>query len=246
LNLKLRFFLIEWHRRLGVVVALFVVLFVSTGIAINHANALKLDHYSLRNSGLLSWYGLKPKPPKNGYLMGDHWLVQFSGQLLLNDQPLGACDGRLKGVEQIDGIVVALCGSELQLYTAEGDLIEVVGGMPDDLKGLAVTADNNLVLRKEMSGDVFDLDALIVNRATSDGDQLQWQESQRLPADYTDNILSEALLSTGVSIERLLLDIHSGRFWGGWGVYVMDIIALLIGFLALSGVCLWVVRRNGR
>ena len=49
-----------------------------------------------------------------------------------------------------------------------------------------------------------------------------------------------------MSLERLLLDLHSGRFFGSAGVLVYDVLALAIGFLAISGLILWIRgRRNG-
>jgi len=45
-------------------------------------------------------------------------------------------------------------------------------------------------------------------------------------------------------MERIMLDLHSGRILGRAGVYIMD--AAAIGFLVLaaSGVWLWVRRRT--
>ncbi len=47
----------------------------------------------------------------------------------------------------------------------------------------------------------------------------------------------------GLSLERLLLDLHSGRLLGNAGVYIVDVAALLFIFLALSGSWMWWRRR---
>ena len=50
----------------------------------------------------------------------------------------------------------------------------------------------------------------------------------------------------GMSLERILLDSHSGRIFGTAGVIIYDILALAVGFLAISGLVLWLRgRRNG-
>jgi len=47
-------------------------------------------------------------------------------------------------------------------------------------------------------------------------------------------------------MERLLLDFHSGRIFGPVGVLVYDLLALAVGFMAISGLVLWFRgRRNG-
>ena len=43
-----------------------------------------------------------------------------------------------------------------------------------------------------------------------------------------------------LSLQRLLLDMHSGRFFGSKGVWVYDLLALLVFLLAGSGLVLWI------
>jgi len=45
-----------------------------------------------------------------------------------------------------------------------------------------------------------------------------------------------------VTIDRVLLDIHTGRFMGAIGPYVMDGIALLFLVLVFSGFYMWLYR----
>jgi uncharacterized iron-regulated membrane protein len=44
-----------------------------------------------------------------------------------------------------------------------------------------------------------------------------------------------ALLAPGVSVETVLLDVHSGRIFGRRGPLLMDLIALILVALAISG-----------
>ncbi len=49
--------------------------------------------------------------------------------------------------------------------------------------------------------------------------------------------LVEAYRGKGLLLERVLLDVHSGRILGAWGVYLVDAAAVLFLGLVLSG--LW-------
>ena len=40
-----------------------------------------------------------------------------------------------------------------------------------------------------------------------------------------------------------MLDLHSGRILGSWGVYLVDAAAILFMLLAITGVWLWGKRR---
>jgi uncharacterized iron-regulated membrane protein len=48
-------------------------------------------------------------------------------------------------------------------------------------------------------------------------------------------------------MEQLFLDLHSGRIFGTAGTLIYDLLALVVGFLAISGVVLWFRGlRNGK
>ena len=51
--------------------------------------------------------------------------------------------------------------------------------------------------------------------------------------------LEEAYRGTGLTLERVLLDIHAGRIPGATGVFLVDAAALLFLVLAISGLWLW-------
>ena len=50
-------------------------------------------------------------------------------------------------------------------------------------------------------------------------------------------------MSRQTSLERFLLDMHSGRFFGKYGVYVIDAASVLLLILSITGIWLWVTRR---
>ena len=56
-----------------------------------------------------------------------------------------------------------------------------------------------------------------------------------LSADYRGHSLSW---------ERVLLDLHSGRLFGRYGTWVMDIAAGLLLVLVMTGIWLWTQRRR--
>jgi uncharacterized iron-regulated membrane protein len=55
--------------------------------------------------------------------------------------------------------------------------------------------------------------------------------------------LKKAYRGTGLPMERIMLDLHSGRILGRAGVYLVDAAAVLFLLLAMSGVWLWGRRR---
>lgn len=53
-------------------------------------------------------------------------------------------------------------------------------------------------------------------------------------ADYAGEILT---------MDRIILDLHTGRFFGEAGVWVMDIAAIAFIILSITGIVMWMRRR---
>jgi hypothetical protein len=86
----------------------------------------------------------------------------------------------------------------------------------------------------------------------SDSNFLEWQKIQTPEATWSRpaaapaelvTALQQAYRGTGLSLERVLLDTHSGRILGAWGVYLVDAAAFAFLLLACSGIWLWSRRR---
>ncbi len=58
--------------------------------------------------------------------------------------------------------------------------------------------------------------------------------------------LATAWRGRGVTVERLLLDLHSGRILGKTGRLIMDVVAVLLIVLSLSGIILSNARNRRR
>jgi len=89
----------------------------------------------------------------------------------------------------------------------------------------------------------------------TDENLLEWHESAEVAAEWArpsppppplKAALRQAYRGSGLPLERVLLDIHSGRILGTWGVYLMDAAAILFLVLAISGVWLWSKRRTSQ
>jgi len=64
-----------------------------------------------------------------------------------------------------------------------------------------------------------------------------------LPPELEEKLM-QAYRGSGLSLERVILDLHSGRIVGQWGVYVVDGAALLFLALVITGLWMWMKQRN--
>lgn len=240
-SFKWRPVLWRWHRRIGLVSAILVIVVSVTGIQLNHIDSLAWDKKPLLFEPLLALYGIE-KPEITAYSLDNFWLSQLNQQLYINENELGNCSGSLVGVQNWQGLIIAACSNELILLTIEGEMIERIGSvydLPPAIDGIGVCGDA-LCIRAQKA------------LYSADIEQLRWtllpdSDIQIMPAKTIPEAIAEPLLlqhlSGGITWERLVLDIHSGRLFG-LGPWLMDIVALLLIMLACSGVWLWAGGRN--
>jgi hypothetical protein len=131
------------HRTFGAGAALFIILMVLSGIAINHSGGLGLDKRHLSQPFLLSWYGLDGPEQIHSFAVGNDWLSFAGSQLYLNDMPVETISNGVGAV--INGDLLVAAGSdELLLLDRAGQLIERSPWGPpgaDVIESIGVFAD---------------------------------------------------------------------------------------------------------
>jgi hypothetical protein len=145
-------------------------------------------------------------------------------------------------VAESPNILFALCADSLHLLTENGQLLESfsqLDGLPVNTRAISA-ADNSLYLITDSAVLEFNPDSLALQPAEIDSASLNALTAQ-LPVPES---LEQQLENTGpsISLETVILDLHSGRFFGQFGVLVMDIVGLLICILSITGLFAWINR----
>jgi hypothetical protein len=234
---------IIWHRRLGLSVFLVLIFLAISGFALNHSPALKLSKINLSNNWLLSWYGLE-KPAINGFNLQGKWLYQDGNNLLfLDQQPVAPCSAPLLSTTRYAQIIFALCADALVMLTEKGQLVESfsqLDGLP--INAQAITSEGNSVyLLTDSAVLTFDPDSLALTPEPTLDLALLTPKLTLVPIPAS---LEQQLENSGpsISLETVILDLHSGRFFGQLGVLFIDIVGLLICILSITGLMAWVNR----
>jgi hypothetical protein len=234
-----------WHRRLGAVVALFVALLTVTGILLNHGEALALDRRHVRWEWLLDAYNIRAPTESVAFKVGDRWLTQIGERLFLDDRLLPERAEGLVGAARVGSSIVAAFDRDLILFEADGRLFERLGtadGVPAaGIQAVGVDGEGRLMLRAGGGQYTFDLEALDWREAGA-GNEVTWAVAGEAPGQWREAMLV-AYRGEGLTLERVLLDLHSGRIAGRYGVYVVDGVALVFLALAMSGFWMWLRGR---
>jgi hypothetical protein len=204
------------HRWTGATLAVFVLFLTLTGIALNHSHGLGLDRKYVGWSWLLEAYGMSERKP-------------------------------YAGMVRLESLIVVGDGDKAHVLLGTGDLVESIdlgATLPGGIERVG-QVDGRVVLQ---SGDfLYHSDADFTNfELWDDGTPaiVSWS-AEADPESEGLEVLQTAWRGQGPTIERVLLDLHSGRIFSLAGKVLMDIIALGLVLLSLSGLVL-ARRRNGK
>jgi hypothetical protein len=233
---------LKWHHWVGFGIALFIVILSVTGILLNHGSALGLARHYVHSDWLLDLYHIEPAQAPVSFNAGPHWVTRIGDQLYFDDRELPERSDTLLGVVALQDQIVAGLADRLLMLAPDGATIEVLRateGVPADMKRIGSLADGRLVIDTARGQFLPDLDALHWEPAvTPDG---HWSTPAPLPAELNATII-HGFRDHAVTLERLLLDIHSGRIVDHFGAWIMDAVALALLSMVVSGIWIWYRR----
>jgi hypothetical protein len=242
---KLRSFYV-WHRYMGVGAALFVLIIAVTGVLLNHTEAFRFDSRHVKSGWVLDWYGIKAPAQLHSFSANGHHITLMGEHLYLNRREIPGEYYRLVGALYLQDLYVVAVSESILLLTPQGEIVEQLHGEDGVPAGIsAIGSDGNGRLVTEGGHDYYraDRDFLKWERRTDGGKGIRWaqagQPDSQLTASLRAHYRGEVL-----PVERVILDLHSGRFFGRAGPWIFDIAALLLILLALSGTWIWLRRRR--
>lgn len=235
--------LLRWHRRIGLVAAALVVILALSGVALNHTTALGLDRQAVTAPWLLEWLGAESKAGMHGYKVGQHQVTVLEDRVFFDGAMIAQrLDGIVGAVETANAIAVA-GRTEILLLAENGDLIERISALPTPITGIGVTPDGRLAVA--IAPDlVFTADASLLQWQQVRDSRITWTTTSLIPDAIGKQVL-QAYGGADVSMERIILEVHSGRIFGSYGPWLMDGAAILLLLLAVTGVIGWSRSRNG-
>jgi len=235
----------RWHARIGFAAMLFFLFLAATGLALNHGNGLGLDGRFIHAGWLARWYGMKSEPPRQAFHSRHHVLIAANGRWLLDGKISGEKLPQPVGLIELADTFVVASDTVLYIYRLDGELIEKLGR--DALPGIPVRAIGSIergIALRTASGIFTSADALSWQRAARRS--VLWSAPTGLSAAERQSY-GETLVP-GISPQQMLLDLHSGRFAGRYGPLFVDLLAVALAALSLSGAWFFLLPglRRGR
>ena len=234
---------LRWHRRVGLSVMVILIFLSITGILLNHSPAAGLSKRILNSEWLLSWYGFETVA-LSGFKVGKQWINHPGDrELYIDGQPVAACAPPLLNAARTDSFLIALCKDELVILSFNGELVEKINtlsGLPEHTTNVKYL-NNTLFIQSHNKIMSLDPDTLEIKPSQLTIES--WPLPSSLPSIIVEELKQGSQLP-GISLETVILDLHSGRFFGDAGVLFVDFMGLLTVFLAMTGTYVWFMKRR--
>ena len=232
------------HKKIGLSSIVVVVMLVITGLLLNHNDSLKFNQQPISSPLLNQWYGIQLPVVEQGFQQQENWASLVGHTLFINQTPLNNLSAnRLFGFQTTPFGYILITKNRLILVDDSVALIDI---MPLSSPIEHAYFFNEQLLLTLENGDTLQIlepyeQLTKIDLAVRDTNSL----FPILPSDLPPGLktaLQAQSNQSGLTAERILLDIHSGRFFGAWGVYLIDLFSILFLLLAISGV--WMVIKT--
>jgi hypothetical protein len=224
----------RWHRYVGYTACFFVIILSLTGLILNRTIELELNEKYVKNDLLIARYGLGPKGDPIHFKVNEGHISWLGGKIFLNQAEFAKFKKPLLGVISLKEYYIFTASNEILITLKDGQTLEVITSFPfsANITAIGVSSDKSLKIRT--SKNTYSIDDDFTSWEASSSENIIWSK----PLSNTTNLndaVKDAYLEEGLSLYKVILDLHSGRIFGTYGGYIMDISAIALIFLSISG-----------
>lgn len=238
--------ILAWHRWMGIISALFLVVLSITGLMLNHTERLGLNQITIHNEFILKRYGMSATRDLSAYrIQESDTLAHLDGLLFYNGKAL-CQSGKPLAIFESGQMTTVVTQSGLIYLSLSGELIERIdkSQLPYESLQAAGKSPNGKVVLVAETG-MWTPDEDWINLDTYSGSYKVAPLSGIDLSDEEDAAILNEFQGNGVTLYRVLLDLHSGRLFGWGGRTLMDLTAIAILLLVTSGLSGW-LRKSKR
>ena len=231
-----------WHRYAGITAAFFVIILSVTGLALNFNEQLRLDTTPLDNNWLLNHYSIGVFPVTS-FKTNSNIVSKASDFIYIDGQYAIRQTDKLVGAIIVDDTLVLATSNNLLVFDQENELIDEISkltGLPEKPLGISLTQNGEPVLRGVNT--YWKGSPSLDSWQPLEGPHPKWVAPIDTP-DTLNKSIQEHARSHEINLERVMLDLHSGRLFGDWGENIMSISALLLVFLSITGIIVWTRKK---
>jgi len=236
----------KWHRRIGLAACILVLHLSITGILLNHYEWFDLHHTHVKSQWLLDWYSIDAPENSQCVPFRQGKICQLGEQIFALTDDITSKPQKLINqaeplvtaveVEQMLGVITR---DQFYLFTDQGEAVEQLNLF--ELTGTFTTnaalIEDKIYLKTTDTAFWLDLDNFQVSEVLTPISIFPVRISS--PSQEQLVVLQTLYRQSKITYLKLIQDLHSGSFFFSHGKILMDLTALALILLAVSGIIAW-------
>jgi hypothetical protein len=225
--------LLRWHRRVGLASFAVIAIMAVSGLLLNHARTLGLHEIDVDTRFVPGRYGQTIDAPIRAFHAGGRWAVWLSRRVIVDGRIVGSDVGPVVGARAAGPVLVVAAERGLLLIGPKGQVIESLGAvaLPGPVERVGTDGSGRIVI--DTGKGLFRADDQLLSWSPT-STAAAWSQLSNPPSAVV-RAARAAVSARGPSLERLVLEVHTGRIFGPWGIYLFDAAALCLIVLAATG-----------
>jgi len=235
------------HSWLGIILLIPLVVACVTGMILNHTVDLDLSNRHTSASWIQARYGMELEGEPEAYgLEGKAYAATWDGHIFHASSIVDDSSSLVAAVPLRDGTAVVTT-TAVHYFDLAGELVETMSSatLPaTPISRAGRTGDLTLVL--ESPTGTFTSDENLLSFTESPDDQETFWSTVVTPSESDVKTWKTTFSGDGVPLDRVILDLHSGRFFGTVGKWIYDITVVGVLVLSVTGFVLFLRGRRRR
>ena len=225
----------KWHKIIGLSVCLIIIHLSITGIILMYPSTFKLQDTYFKNRYISSLYDMYTVADVRALEAAEEDLGIIKSKAIVSDMVIETGINNILGALKADNLIFVLNNKKIILIQESDYGLEIIKDEKIPFTALSIGKDNDNILIKGTEDKFY-----IVNENLSfslaKNNEIEFNETPLvLPEEEIARYYLLQVQGPGVQALRLFADLHNGRFFGPFVMFIFAITSILVIFLSISG-----------
>ena len=223
------------HKTIGLSVCLIIIHLSITGIILMYPSTFKLQETYFKNRYISSLYDMYTVADVRALEAAEEDLGIIKSKVIVSDMVIETGINNILGALKADNLIFVLNNKKIILIQESDYGLEIIKDEKIPFTALSIGKDNDNILIKGTEDKFY-----IVNENLSfslaKNNEIEFNETPLvLPEEEIARYYLLQVQGPGVQALRLFADLHNGRFFGPFVMFIFAITSILVIFLSISG-----------
>ena len=223
------------HKIIGLSVCLIIIHLSITGIILMYPSTFKLQDTYFKNRYISSLYDMHTVADVRALEAAEEDLGIIKSKAIVSDMVIETGINNILGALKANNLIFVLNNKKLILIQESDYGLEIIKDEKIPFTALSIGKDNDNILIKGTEDKFY-----IVNENLSfslaKNNEIEFNETPLvLPEEEIARYYLLQVQGPGVQALRLFADLHNGRFFGPFVMFIFAITSILVIFLSISG-----------